>query len=346
MQTGRKIRTIQALMTAGLLWLTGCGEGIPIGNSYSEVPADLLPTRTPALLQIKNLSTNTVDTKYYAAGSSKPVGEIRLSGFNQQIGIDSITFTSKNLPPLAQFGNFSLWDGAVAFCSEVLKNNAVTCTFPKTLSMAPGASIDLTPKVTLFDAIYSNFQFSVEGPSAIKAHDLLTDEPVTVSAVDSSFPLLLTKGQIISTSLEATVDALSPSGTQKAGKKMVGAIFDLVPYAENAVLTEFDVKISLGPTLFPSMITNLEIFDDQGNQIGLTKATIGTGNPASTYSGVAHSLPKTGGRRIFVKFDFSNLVFMQNTLTVSLQNIRAVGEQYGTTFSIPNVDGTTINVTP
>ena len=339
-------KMLHAVMVAGLLWLAGCSEGVLTTGSYPEAPPDLAPQRTPGLLQIKNLSTNTAATKYYAAGTNKPIGAIKLTGLNQQIGFDSITFTNKNLPPLAVFGPISLWAGAVPICAGVLKNNTATCTLAQTLSMAPEASIDLEPKITLLDAVYSNFQFSIEGPDAIKAHDLVTGEPVAVSAVDSNFPLLLTKGQIIATSLEATVDTLSPSGTQKAGTEVVGAIFDLIPYAENAILTGFDVKISLGPTLFPSMITNLKITDDTGNQIGITQPTIGTGNPAGTYSGIVYNLPKTVGKRIHVKFDFSKLAFLPNTLTVSLQNIRAVGEQYGTTFSIPNVDGTTITMTP
>lgn len=241
------------------------------------------------------------------------VGRFSLRGQNQTTQVRSLKFTLIGSAGTNEVNNFTLWNGGTQIGQAVPSATGNTVVFDLSnapLQLTAGQTANVTVNADIVGGVNRYFQMSIQRNYDVVAQDSMFNVgvlPTATGSLSPNFPINLSYVTINQGSLTVVRSTSSPSGNLlPGGTNQTVAVFDMTANGEAVRLTAINLNLALTNSMTSSVLTNLKLVDDQGQQIGTTQSTVGTSDPRASYSNLNYIIPANTTRKVSVIVDVAS----------------------------------------
>ena len=238
------------------------------------------------------------------------VGQFSLLGQNQTVQVRSIKATLIGSANTSDVNNFTLWNGGTQVGQAVptaMGNSVVFDLSNAPLQLTAGQNANLMVRADIVGGVNRYFQMSIQRNYDVVAQDMMFNMGVLPTIAGSNFPANLSYVTINQGSLTVVRSTSSPSGNLlPGGTNQTVATFDMTANGEAVRLTAISLNLALTNGMTSTVLTNLKVVDDQGQQIGTTQSTVGATDPRAAYSNLNYIIPANTTRKVSIVVDVAN----------------------------------------
>jgi len=255
------------------------------------------------------------------------VGQFSFLGQNQTVQVRSIKATLIGSANTSDVNNFTLWNGGTQVGQSVPTATGNTVVFDLSnapLQLTAGQTANLIIRADIMGGVNRYFQMSIQRNYDVVAQDMMFNMGVLPVLNTGNFPVNLSYVTINQGSLTVVRSTSSPAGNLlPGGTNQTVAIFNMTANGEAVRLTDIRVNLALTNGMTSTVLTNLKLVDDMGQQIGTTQSSVGTTDPRATYSNLNYIIAANTTRMVKVVVDVANGA--TGNLQASISNMVAQG---------------------